>query len=85
MCNIKSKNITKETKKILSEFFALPLDKVKFGSSLTDDLGLDSFGAVELIYILEKNFDIQIPKNKNTLLKIKKVKDLVSHLKSYFE
>lgn len=85
MCNIKSKNITKETKKILSEFFDLPLNKIKFGSLLTDDLGLDSFAAVELIYILEKKFDIQIPKNKNILLKINKVEDLVSHLKSYFE
>jgi len=30
-----------------------------------DDLGIDSFSAVELIFDLEEKFDIQIPYNSN--------------------
>lgn len=34
-------------------------------SDRLDDLGVDSFGAVEMIFDLEEKFDIEIPYNAN--------------------
>ena len=44
----------------------LPVEKRNLHlSDRLDDLGIDSFSAVELIFDLEEKFDIQIPYNSN--------------------
>jgi acyl carrier protein len=44
----------------------LPADKRDIQmSDRLDEIGIDSFGAVEMIFDLEEKFDIQIPYNAN--------------------
>ncbi len=61
----------------------LPADKGKL--SMTDrleDLGIDSFSAVEMIFDLEEKFDIQIPYNSNdSRSELQTVGDIVAAIK----
>jgi acyl carrier protein len=53
----------------------------KHNLSMTDrleDLGIDSFSAVEMIYDLEEKFDVELPYNSNDdMPKLQTVGDLV--------
>jgi acyl carrier protein len=42
-----------------------------------DDLGINSFEVVELIFDLEEKFDIQIPYNANSVIEAKTIGDLI--------
>jgi acyl carrier protein len=47
----------------------VPAEKQGFGlSDRLEDLGIDSFSAVEMIFDLEEKFDIAIPYNSNDLM-----------------
>jgi acyl carrier protein len=51
-----------------------------YGVGLTDqldELGLDSFGVVELTFVIEEKFDVEIPFNANFDIKAKTVGDLI--------
>jgi acyl carrier protein len=51
-----------------------------YGVGLTDqldELGLDSLGVVELTFLIEEKFDIEIPFNANFDIKAKTVGDLI--------
>lgn len=51
-----------------------------YGVGLTDqldELGLDSLGVVELTYVIEEKFDVEIPFNANFDIKAKTVGDLI--------
>jgi acyl carrier protein len=44
----------------------LPLEKRNLGpADRLEDLGIDSFGAVAMVFDLEEKFDVQIPYNSN--------------------
>lgn len=47
-------------------------------ASLTEDLGLDSFAALETAFELEEKFSIQIP--NEALANVKTVKDIVDYI-----
>ena len=47
-------------------------------ASLTEDLGLDSFAALETAFELEEKFSIQIP--NEALSRVKTVKDIVDYI-----
>jgi len=53
--------IENKVKKALAEKFDISIEKIKPTSSLKDDLGIDSFGAIELIFEVEEKFGIDIP------------------------
>lgn len=42
-----------------------------------DELGLDSLGVVELTFVIEEKFDVEIPFNANFDIKAKTVGDLI--------
>jgi acyl carrier protein len=51
-----------------------------------DELGLDSFATVEMIFDLEEKFDIQIPFNSNdTKLKFETVGEIVDAIKVFID
>jgi acyl carrier protein len=57
-------NVAADTIAIIAK--RLPVEKRNLHlSDRLDDLGIDSFSAVELIFDLEEKFDIQIPYNSN--------------------
>lgn len=73
--------IKKKVKAVLSYNLDMPVRKIKLGSSLSDDLGIDSYGMIEVGYALEEAFDISIMKNPENLPKIRTVKDVVYLIK----
>ncbi len=51
--------------------------EISFDSEL-DDLGVDSLGAITILYELEERFDIEIP--NEVIESISNVRDIVNHL-----
>ena len=52
--------------------------KIKAVSTLVEELGLDSFGSVEVAFELEEKFSLKIP--DEALYKAKTVKDIVDYV-----
>lgn len=46
--------------RILSDLTAVPVDDIKPGDRLREDLGLDSVGSMELLSMLAEEFDIEV-------------------------
>ena len=47
-----------------------------------DELGLDSLGVVELTFVIEEKFDVEIPFNANFDIKAKTVDDLIESVEA---
>ncbi len=67
-----------KVKDIIMEELGVEEDKVLMESNLSEDLGADSLDAIELIMAVEEAFDIEIPDNEAT--KIRLVSDIVNFL-----
>ena len=67
-------------KEILAKQLTMSADKINLESSLVEDLGLDSFGSVEIAFELEEKFDLKIP--DAALYEAKTVKDIVDYIAS---
>lgn len=77
-------SIEKEVIKILSEEIGLSPKEVKLNSNLQTDLGIDSFGSIEIFHALQERFKKRsIP--RAALTNIKTVKDIVNYLKHNFK
>jgi acyl carrier protein len=57
-------DVTRDVIAIIAKKVTPPGRELKLDDRL-DELGLDSFAAVEMIFDLEEKFDIQIPYNSN--------------------
>lgn len=53
--------IVTRMKKILSEKLNVSPDRITPQSSLRNDLGMDSFGAVEILFEIEDAFNVDVP------------------------
>ena len=69
-----------KVKDIIMEELGVEEDKVLMESNLSEDLGADSLDAIELIMAVEEAFDIEIPDNEAT--KIRLVSDIVNFLEA---
>jgi acyl carrier protein len=78
--NFKKENIEKTIKEVLADRLDIDIKKVKNDLTLSGDLGMDSFGAVELIFELKDKFGIEIP--QEDFVTIKKVKDIIEYISS---
>lgn len=63
---------------ILAEKLSLDVEKISRDSHLVDDLGLDSLGAVEMIFDLESIYDIQI--SDADMQSFNRTKDIIDYL-----
>jgi acyl carrier protein len=54
------KNVEGELKKILQERLDIQAEKIKLDAKLREDLGIDSFGSVEIIFEVKDKFGIEI-------------------------
>ena len=50
-----------KVKDLISQSLGVTVDEVQPDSSFIDDLGADSLDIVELVMLIEKEFDIEIP------------------------
>lgn len=56
--------ITAAVKDIFKETLKVDPDKLQPGTTLKDDLELDSLDMIEVVYELEEKFDVQIPEEQ---------------------
>ncbi len=69
------KEIEGKIKQVISESIGLDSNKIASDSRLREDLGLDSFAAIELIYGAEDKFGINITDEE--AMKLVTINDLV--------
>ena len=68
-------------KNVIVDQLSVDADEVTLEASFVDDLGADSLDVVELIMVLETEFDIEIPDEDAE--KISTVGDAVEYIKSH--
>jgi len=71
-------DIEQTVKEVIADKLSKSIKEIKPGSVLKDDLGMDSFSAVELIFELKDRFGIEIP--QADFVKITKVKDIIEYI-----
>lgn len=71
-------NVEKLVKEIIADRLDVAIEKVTPDALLSKDIGMDSFGAVELTFELKDRFGIEIP--QEDFSKIKKVKDVAEYI-----
>lgn len=76
-------NIEMTVKEILAKQLTMDVSKINLDSRLVEDLGIDSFGSVEVAFELEEKFDMKIP--DAALYEAKTVKNIVDYIVSQKE
>lgn len=56
--------VKKDVKALVSEIAEIPASDLKDDASFTDDLGVDSMMALEIVASIEKKYKIVIPEDK---------------------
>ncbi|ABJ90687.1 acyl carrier protein [Buchnera aphidicola] len=73
------KNINYRVKKIIAKQFQINIKKISLNNNLKNDLKIDSLDFVELIMLLEEEFNIKLFDIEAE--KIKKIKDIIPYIK----
>ena len=76
-----TKKIEKKITQILADKLDIDEKKIKPESKLMDDLGMDSFAAVEVMFGLKEEFKIDIP--EGDLKDVRLVKDIAEYIQSH--
>ncbi len=71
-------DIENKVRGILANKLDISIEKIKPIFSLKDDLGMDSFGAIELVFEIEDEFGIDIPDQDMT--EVKTVQDIIDYI-----
>ena len=75
--------VEKIVKEVLAKQLTMDVGKINLDSRLVEDLGVDSFGSVEVAFELEEKFNIKIP--DAALYEAKSVKNIVDYIASQKE
>ena len=67
-------------KEVLAKQLTMEAGRIDAGARLVEDLGIDSFGSVEIAFELEEKFDLKIP--DEALYEAKTVKNIVDYIAS---
>jgi len=78
MAKVHRREIETKVRQILAKQLELKIEEVMKHLSLRDDLGMDSFGAVEFIFELKEEFGMEIP--ERDVIQLKTVEDVVKYL-----
>jgi len=70
------KEIEKKVKEILADRLDISINKILLSSRLVDDLSMDSMGAVEVMFELKDQLQIDVSDNDFT--KVKNVEDVIN-------
>ena len=70
-----------KVREIISKKFGVPLDTIDAETRLVEDLKIDSFGAVELMFELEEMFGLSI--SDSDIQRVRTVKDIVGYLSEW--
>ncbi|MCD6539640.1 MAG: acyl carrier protein [Candidatus Omnitrophica bacterium] len=72
------KEIEQKVKEILADRLDIDIKKIRPDSDLVDDLGMDSFRAVELAFAVREEFGIEIP--TKDMADMRTVRDLMKYI-----
>lgn len=72
------KEIEKKVKEILANQLNIDTQKIKMDSHLGDDLGIDSFAMIEVMFAFEETFGVQI--KEESVKDIVKVTDIITYI-----
>lgn len=75
--------IEQKVREIISRKFSIPLDTIGAQSRLMEDLHLDSFGAVELMFELEEEFNLKIA--DSDIERVRSVSQVVEYLAEWLQ
>jgi len=78
---INKEEIEKTVMHVIADRLDVDIKKIRNDTLLLNELGMDSFGAVELTFELKDRFGIEIPQEQFS--KIKKVKDIVKYISTH--
>ena len=78
MAKIDRNIVGRQVKQILADELDLNMEEIKETALLTDDLGIDSFSSIEIVYDLEDKFGIEIP--ESDLANVKTVGDIINYV-----
>ena len=70
--------IEKEIRQIISEWLEIKEEIIKSESKLSDDLGIDSFGFVELVFEVKDKYGVEITDQDSKSMA--RVKDVVNYI-----
>ena len=73
--------IEQKVKEILSKKFDVKVSEIKPETRLAEDLGVGSFGAVELMFEIEEAFGLKIP--DSDIEQVRRVQDVVAYLATW--
>jgi acyl carrier protein len=76
-----NQEIEQKVREIISKKLDVELGKISAESRLAEDLGIDSFGAVELMFDIEEAFGLKIP--DSDIEHVRKVNDIVVYLQDW--
>ena len=71
-------NIEKGVKEILAKRLNIDENRILKTSNLKDDLGMDSFGAIEVMFEIEDTFGISV--EEKDLLDVKIIQDMIDYI-----
>ena len=73
-----TESIEQKVREILADKLSLPLEKIGRESRLVEDLGADSFGALEVLFEVEETFGLSIPDTE--VERVRCVKDIAAYV-----
>lgn len=73
-----SEQIEQRVRELLAKKFSLAPEKITAESRLIEDLNVDSFGALELIFEVEEAFGLKIPDAE--VERVRTVQDIVAYV-----
>ena len=76
-----SANIEAKVKTIIAEQLGVAEGEIKITSSFIEDLGADSLDIVELVMVMEEEFEVEIPDEEAE--NIKTVQDAVNYINTH--
>ena len=72
-------------KDIISEYLGIPQNEIDINMSLSNEIGLDSFGLISLINAIETTFSVSIPEYElNTFQSLNDLAGYIEHNSSSF-
>lgn len=74
-------HIVEKVNELISQSLGVSVEDIRPGSSFIDDLGADSLDIVELVMLIEKEFNIEIPDEDAE--KISTVEDAVEYIRNH--
>lgn len=72
-------------KDIISEYLGIPQNEIDINMSLSNEIGLDSFGLISLINAIETTFSVSIPEYElNTFQTLNDLAGYIEHNSASF-